>query len=270
MPDVPYCPSCGAEIHKNEVNLDQWIVRCRDCGEESPLAEVEFGPSERESKAIAATPPRISLHPGFDNLEIRISLFSLPKLLLSLFVACFWNGIVSIFLMLAIAAVCYQILDHVPAWLPVPGLQEGKPVMNDQVMGPGMTTFLCLFLTPFVAIGSYMILQVLLLLFGRTRIVIDSHRSFITTGIACFQYKRVFDPTAVRSIYRAVHNSNKGQEQYQIELVTRDKTLKFGYLLSEAQQDWLVRLLTTVLVRKRSPENHQIPEMAWLRASGKR
>lgn len=271
MADVPYCPSCGAEIHKNEVNLDQWIVRCRDCGEDSPLAEVEFGPSERESKAIAATPPRITLLPGFDSLEIRISLFSLPKLLLSLFVACFWNGIVSVFLSLAVAAVCYQILGHVPDWLPVPGLQDGKPVMNDQVMGPGMTTFLCLFLTPFVAIGSYMILQVLLLLFGRTRIVIDPHRSYLTTGIACFQYKRVFDSTAVRSIYRAAHNRSNGQEQYQIELVTRDKTLKFGYLLSDAQQDWLVEFLTALLVRKRSNSNNPlIPEMNWLRASGKR
>ncbi len=265
MPDVPYCPVCGAEIRKTEVNLDKWIVRCRDCGEESPLADVEFAPPQQDAEPVSTTPPRITLRPGLEHLEIQISLFSLPKFLLFLFIACFWNGIVSVFLGLAIAAVCYQILGYVPDWLPVLGLREGKPVMNDEVMGPGMTIFLCLFLTPFVAIGSYMILQVLLLLFGWTRILIHPDQSSITTGIGFVGYKRAFDPTAVRSVQHSAYSSQNGNAQYRIEMVTRGKTIKFGNLLSESQQTWLVNLLTAILVRKRPPKNQLIPEMPWLR-----
>lgn len=64
--------------------------------------------------------------------------------------ALFWNGIVSVFVLFAIAGTLKQFNIGLPEWFPAPN-------MNGEPMSLGMVLFLWIFLTPFIAIGLGMI-----------------------------------------------------------------------------------------------------------------
>ena len=183
----------------------------------------------------------------------------------SLFVTLFWNGILSVFLSLAAAAVYYNLFGPVPDWFPTPGLEDGKPIMNDKVMGVGMTIFFCLFLTPFVIAGFWLFVNTLLRLFGATKIVLTKNYSYVSTGISIICLKSTFDPKNVKSIKFSLSKLNQeGQQNHVIEIVS-SKITKFGLLLSEKQQDWVIALLKLLLIPKRlSKLSNKVPKLYWL------
>lgn len=261
---VQYCPYCDHPITHSEINITEGVALCSGCGTLSPLSELNFSGATIE-ETLSAPPKKISIRPGYRSMEVVVSLFSFPKFLGSLAVTLFWNGIVSVFLSLAAAAVYYQINGPVPDWFPTPGLKGGKPMMNNEVMGTGMTIFLCLFLTPFVVIGTGMFINTLLRLFGSTRIVIDPSHSYVSTGISFLRLKKSFDPVRVKAISSALNKMNQqGQEAYHIVLEST-RTVRFGRLLSEDQQDWMVTLLKqTFLHRNPAKPSPLIPAMPWL------
>ncbi len=261
---VQHCPHCDHQILSEEINITEGVAHCGDCGSLVPLSQLNYsGKPHRET--LSHPPEKIRVLPGHERMEIHVSLVSLPKFLASLLVTLFWNGIVSVFLSLAVAALIYQIQGSIPEWFPVPGLEDGKPVMNGEVMGPGMTAFLCLFLTPFVVIGTAMLGNTLLRLGGSTRIVIDPLRSHVSTGISFLRISRSFDPWKVVSVDTALNKMNQqGQENYHIALEST-KTIRFGRLLSEEQMDWVVTLLRQVFLRRKAaPPSPIIPPMSWL------
>jgi hypothetical protein len=261
---VQFCPYCDAEIASQQVNITEGVAQCGSCGTLSRLSELNYSGATVE-ETLSLPPAQVSIQPGYERMEIIISLFSIPKFLGSLLATLFWNGIVSIFLSLAAAAVYYQINGPIPEWFPTPGLEKGKPIMNGEVMGMGMTISLCLFLTPFVIIGTGMIINTLLRLCGSTRVVIDPTHSYISTGILFLRFKSSFDPYHVRSIGTAVNKiSQEGQTSFHIALEST-KTIRFGRLLSVKQQDWLVTLLKQVFLhRNPAKPSPLIPPMSWL------
>lgn len=261
---VQFCPHCDAEIATSQVNITEGVALCGNCDTLSRLSELNYSGATVE-ETLSLPPKQVSIQPGYERMEINISLFSIPKFLGSLLVTLFWNSIVSIFLSLAAAAIYYQIAGPIPDWFPTPGLEDGKPIMNGQVMGMSMTIFFCLFLTPFVIIGSGMIINTLLRLCGSTRVVIDPSRCYISTGIPFLHFKRSFDPWRVKSITTALNKMNQeGQENYHIALQS-NKKIRFGRLLSVKQQDWLVTLLKQVFLhRNPTKPSPLIPPMAWL------
>lgn len=261
---VQFCPDCDAEVATSQINITEGVALCGNCGTLSRLSDLNFSGATVE-ETLSIPPKQISILTGYERMEIRISLFSIPKFLGSLLATLFWNGIVSIFLSIAAAAVYYQINGPIPDWFPTPGLKEGKPIMNGEVMGTGMTIFLCIFLTPFVIIGTGMIINTLLRLCGSTHVMIDPAQSYVSTGIPFLRLKRSFDPYHVRSINTAISKmSQEGQTNYLIALEST-KTIHFGRLLSASQQDWLVTLLKQVFLhRRRSKPSPLIPPMPWL------
>jgi len=261
---VQFCPYCDAEISSQQVNITEGVALCASCGTLSRLSELNYSGATVE-ETLSLPPAQVSIQPSYERMEITISLFFIPKLLGSLLVTLFWNGIVSIFLSLAAAAVYYQIMGPIPEWFPTPGLEGGKPIMNGEVMGMGMTIGLCLFLTPFVIIGCGMIINTLLRLCGSTRVVIDPSRCYVSTGIPFLHFKRSFDPWQVKSITTALNKMNQeGQENYHIVLEST-KPICFGRLLSVKQQDWLVTLLKQVFLhRNPTKPSPLIPPMSWL------
>ncbi|MDX1681308.1 MAG: hypothetical protein R3242_11335 [Akkermansiaceae bacterium] len=250
MDKNPHCPECQKAINQSEIDLDGWMACCTGCGSEVPLNELDYRAQDMERSELNQLPKGVTLKPGFDHLEIQFSLFSLKQTLVALGICLFWNGIVSVFLSLAVAAVCYNAMGYVPDWIPVPGLEDGKPVMNDQVMGWGMTIFFCLFLTPFVAIGFYLLFYLIMRIGGWTKILLDPRLCRISTGISFLSRQRNFQPGDIRSIKRVVRY-DKGRtdaDNYRIEMKTGGKPVKFGGMLSEEQQLWIIHLLRKALL----------------------
>jgi hypothetical protein len=263
---IPYCPSCDHEIEEAEVNITEGVALCNECGQLSQLSELNFLKLPAE-ETLNSPPKSANITANRERINIHLSLFSIPQLAGSLFATLFWNGIVCLFLTLAVAAVCYNTIGYVPDWIPVPGLEEGKPVMNDKVMGVGMTVFFCLFLTPFVIIGTFLFCNTALRLGGSTVIIIDKNRSTVSTGISFIRLMKTFDPYKVKRIDLTLNKFNQNQESYVIEMeIEGHKAVKFGRSLSQSQQEWLITVLRQILVHKRSSKlNKEIPTLYWLK-----
>jgi hypothetical protein len=134
--------------------------------------------------------------------------------------------------------------------------------MNGEVMGVGMTVIFCAFLSPFVIIGSGMIIHTLLRFFGTTVILIDRDNSYLSTGISFVRLKMQFDPMNVKSIkivLRKICQQNQRNFVREIMSTRRDK---FGLMLSETQQDWVSSFLAAVLIQKKIPKNME--KLCWL------
>ena len=258
---VQFCPACDNEIKPSDINIAEGVALCSSCGQLSHLSNLNFS-GHTTDEILSNTSNDIKINGDSNRIEATISLFSISKFLGSLSISLFWNGIVSIFLSLAAAAVYYNLYGPVPDWFPTLGLENGRPIMNDEVMGVGMTIFFCAFLTPFVVIGTGMIVNTLLRLCGTTKVVIDRYNSYVSTGISFVRLKRQFDPMNVRSIKYVLSRFNQeNQENYVIEISsTRD--VKFGSLLSENQKNWVSSFLKAVLIQKRNIRN--VNKLSWL------
>ena len=153
-----FCPSCDTPLASEHINIAEGVALCPGCGKLSRLSEVVE--HERPSDEIVNDPPPgCSLNNEINATVIRISLRSVGGCVGSLAVCLFWNGITSVFVLIALSGLYANLIGPVPAWFPA-------PTMDDGPMGLGMTIFLCLFLTPFVTIGMIMFGAVLDLLMG--------------------------------------------------------------------------------------------------------
>ncbi len=256
-----YCPNCNDEIMPHDINITEGVALCPGCGELNRLSDLNFSGSTTD-ETLSEPSKDIIVNSDSDQIEVSISLYSITLFLISLAVTLFWNGIVSVFLSLAVAAVYFNLFGPVPDWFPVPGLEGGKPIMNGEVMGVGMTIFFCAFLTPFVLVGTGMIINTLLRLFGTTQIVIDKNYSYVSTGISFLRLKRQFDPTNVTSVKDVLSKWNQEDQYNYVIEITSTKTVKFGLLLSEKQRDWASSFLRAVLIQKRGVK--KIKKLDWL------
>ncbi len=135
--NAKYCPACDNEITPIDIHIAEGVALCSGCGELSQLSDLNFSGSTTD-ETLSKTSYNIKINSDSNKVEVSFSLFSISQFLGSLAVSIFWNGIVSIFLSLAAAAVYYNLFGPVPDWFPTPGLENGRPIMNDQVMGVGI------------------------------------------------------------------------------------------------------------------------------------
>lgn len=105
----------------------------------------------------------------------------------------FWNGIVSIFVLVALSGTFHLLDVRVPEWFPA-------PITNDAPMGTGMVVFLWIFLTPFIVIGMGMILGFLSSLAGKTEARLEGNCGTVFTGIGFLGWTRRFDPGNVQRV----------------------------------------------------------------------
>ena len=255
------CPACDCEITKDQINISEGVALCSSCGVLTPLSQLNYS-GVSSSNALESLEKGASITSEHDCLIISFSLFSFPKFLGSLAVTLFWNGIVSVFLSLAAAAVYYNLIGPVPEWFPTPGLEDGAPIMNDAPMGSGMTIFFCLFLTPFVVIGAGMIINTLLRLFGVTNILITQSESTVSSGISFLQLKSKFATSEVTEIKQSVSKFSQENQASRIIEIATSKTTKFGMFLSEQQKDWLISVLRSILLHKKAPKGTKC--ISWL------
>jgi hypothetical protein len=166
---------------------------------------------------------------------------SLGKAVGALGICLFWNGIVSVFVLIAIASTIQHLRGSVPDWFPAPKF-DNKP------MSTGMTIFFWIFLTPFIVIGLGMVCAFFSYLFGRTEVWLRKEQGTIFTGVGALGYRRRFDMRQVKQVsikeYVSRNNDGEANRKDMIVLETREGRLfKFGSMLREDRRNYVAAAL---------------------------
>lgn len=232
---TPTCPNCGKTIPADDVNVARDVAFCRSCNLAYPLSSLASG-FVLDSKVDLHQPPQGCWHrPTGMGAVVGASHRSLLMALPLLGVALFWNGIVSIFVSLAVASTLHLLGVPVPDWFPAPR-------MNGETMGVGMTIFLWIFLTPFIVIGLGMIGAFLSCIAGRTEVRVDRGVVAIATGIGPVSWSRRFQASDLKEIRmeETFSRSNEsGPKKHIVAELRNGKTIKFGSMLRDERRRFL-------------------------------
>lgn len=243
------CPVCGAPLPAEAINLSEGVALCPGCGRLSRLSDVvEEGPPVLE--LLKSPPGGCTVADLGREIRVRASLRSVGGFFGTLFAAVFWNGIVSVFLLFAIAGLYTHFIGPLPDWFPAPS--------SDSPISLGPTLFLCLFLTPFVLIGLTLIGSVLLNAAGRVEAVIGESSAVIRTGVWGLVWRQRFDPQQVHGVKSGLTSWETNGKANALVVIEADKTIKFGSLLRKDRREWLQVILKALLVQT---ESHRRSEM---------
>lgn len=239
------CPDCDEVLGIENVNIKEGVGLCQKCQKLWRLSEVVF--HDRPLREMIEQPPEgCSVESTMTGSMIRVSLRSWGSFIGTLFICLFWNAIVSVFVCIAFSGLYANLIGDVPNWFPA-------PVMNDEKMSLGMTLFLCLFLTPFVTIGSIMFGAMILSAAGRLEILIDGANSYVSTGVGSFCWKRRFNAeqvTAIQYKVPTVRNDTDTNTRQNLEIVA-DRSVTFGSHLPDNRKEWLEAILRHLLIKSR-------------------
>lgn len=242
------CPECGESLNADCINIKEGVALCPCCESLTRLSELYY--SHRSIQEVLNQPPRgCSIDQTEQGFVITASLRSAVGFTASACFALFWNGIVSVFVLIAVAGLYANLVGPLPVWFPAPQM-AGKPGMKNEPMELGTTLFLCVFLIPFVAVGIVTAATALTYLIGKVQVVIDEQNSYVASGIGFIRWKTRFDPNSVHNVRFATNNLNsEGSATRCIELLA-DRTIKFGSMLSSDRMEWVWAVLKTAFHQK--------------------
>ena len=166
--------------------------------------------------------------------------------LMMLAIAAFWNGIVSIFVAVALSSTLSLLGLQAPSFFP-------SPIMNGSVMGAGITIFLWLFLTPFILIGLALIGAFFLCLGGRTEVFLKDWQGEIFTGVGPLGRRRKFKTETVKDVriedkqWRDSDGDRRRSTHIVIDLL-EGKPLKFASSLAEDRRQFLAAVIRKSLI----------------------
>lgn len=258
------CPDCDESLKAVDINIQEGVALCPACGKLSRLSSLNT--SSRSIAEILDKPPSgCSLASYGHGAVASVSLRSFAGFLFPAGFALFWNGITSVFVLIAIAGLYTNLIGPLPNWFPAPGMQNGKPVMNDAPMDLGMSLFLCIFLIPFVTVGVVITAVSLMNLMGKVEVVIDEMDSYATTGLGFLKWKKRFDPRDVRAIEFGSRWQSESSNNQVLE-IQATRTVKFGSMLNDEQMQWLRAVLREILLQQtiNSKQKSSLPVLPWL------
>jgi len=227
------------------VNVASDVAFCRACNLSHPLSALTRG-AELDENVDPAHPPAGAWQTN-DGMGCVIGAThrSVGTAIGTLVFGLFWNGILSVFLSIAIAGTLRNLGLPLPHWFPV-------PVMNGSPMSMGMTIFLWLFLTPFILVGLFMIGAFLSCVAGRTEVRINNPEGVVFNGIGALGYRRRFVTSAVKGVRvedRAWRDSDGDRQRktYIVIEAHEGKLLKFGSMLTEERRRFVAGALRRAL-----------------------
>ncbi len=237
---TPTCPQCGEPIADADVNVGKGVAYCRRCHLLHDLSELLQSSALTCAPELDQPPPGTWLREDGFSTVVGATHRSLVQALGMLFIMCFWNGIVSVFVTLATLGTLQYFHVPPPSWL---------PHLKGNFPQGGMLIFLWLFLTPFIAIGVGFILAFLSALCGRTEVRLTESDGSVYVGLGPLGYRRPFDPAQLRSVKIATTAYTKnGQPQYAISLESEGrKPLNFGSSLREDRRRFVAAQLQRLL-----------------------
>jgi hypothetical protein len=191
------------------------------------------------AEVLSRPPSGCSVAESGREVVVRATLRSYTGFFASLFFALFWNGVVSMFVLLAVAGLYTNLIGPLPPWFPAPEQQNLK--------GLGETLFLCIFLIPFVTIGAVMAGVVVLCAVGRIEVRLGPETATVRTGVGFLSWRRRFDPTQVRRVTVGQTPWETNGCPNEVVAIEADRTIKFGSLLAAERRDWLQTILHELL-----------------------
>jgi hypothetical protein len=241
--NTPTCPACQRVIPADDINVSRDVAFCRACNLSHALSDLTHA-DEELARVDLNRPPSGTWHRNTAiGRAVGASHFSLKNAAGLLFITLFWNGIVSVFVTLAIAAALKNLNIPAPEWFP-------NPKMNGKEMGAGPTIFLWLFLTPFLTIGFFLAASLLSTLFGRTEVEVSGGIAAIRVGIGPLSWTRRVDLTQMRALrlHQSV-NRNGAHTEVILAETNAGKEIKFGSLLPDVRRRYLIAALKQLLRR---------------------
>ncbi len=241
------CPKCGGIIPAQDINVGTDVAFCRVCNRASKFSTLLQQTDLTENVDFDRPPAGVHYWQDHRGMKVIASHRSLGIAAGALAVSLFWNGIVSVFVLVALSGTLRVLGITLPDRFPAPKMNGGE-------MGLGMVIFLWIFLTPFITIGVCMIAAFLMALCGRTEVQIGDADASIFTGIGPLGRRRRFHPATVKSIRvddRIVHDS-EGDSQRQTAIVIETdegKILKLATMLPQERRKFLAAALMQSLRR---------------------
>lgn len=254
------CPNCGAAIPADAVNIGEGVALCRSCStltRLSALAPASPAAAAEESSLAGVNPgapPRGCSMSGDGAQTVLVaSARSLSGAAGALFFAVFWNGIVSVFVCIALASTIKHLFGSVPSWFPAPPMNSGSGTTAGAGMPLGMTIFLWVFLLPFIGIGLLVAGVTLVCLFGRVEARVRTDRAVVFTGFGPVGWRRSFDPAKVRSVKIGETTWKQNDRTKPVIEIEGEETVRFGSMLPEGRRVWLAAALREILVPSAAP-----------------
>lgn len=167
------------------------------------------------------------------------------------FVCLFWNGIVSVFVLVAFAGLYTNLIGPLPQWFPAPTGNGSKSGSGSGIGMPlGMAIFLCIFLIPFVTVGLIMIGSWFTCIAGDVRVVLQGATGAVSTGVGPIRWTRRFDASAVKRVGRSQTSWKQNDQSKPVIEIQADRTIKFGSVLSDERREWMIRTVRPLLMVK--------------------
>lgn len=239
---TPACPQCRQALVADDINVAKDLAYCRKCNLAHELSMLVKANATGGQFDLNDPPPGISWAQDTRGTVIIASHRSWMRALGLLAASLFWNGIVSVFVALALSGTFHHLGVTAPEWFPA-------PKMNDVTIGKGELIFLWLFLTPFIAVGTGLALAFLSTLAGRTEVRVHLNQGSVFVGIGRLGWSRRFAPSEVKRVTLVEHageDSSRSQFTAQIEQ-ENGKRIKFGSLLKEERLLFLISALQQAL-----------------------
>ena len=240
---TPTCTKCRRVIPSADINVAQDLAYCRDCNLSHRLSQLTYDLEINASLDLQHPPQGSWYVSNGGGTVIGASTRSLGMAIGALFFALFWNGLLSIFIVVAIAGTLHNLHLSVPVWFPAPKMNGGD-------MSLGNTLFLWLFLTPFIAVGLLVAGRCLTCLFGYTEVRIESMRTTLFTGIGSLGWKRTLDTSQVKDVRLYEKRSTESNNNVSILIETRaGKEFKLGSTLTNERRLFVLGALRRALLK---------------------
>lgn len=187
------CPRCKQSIGEQDVNVSTDVAFCRACNVPHPFSSLAQNVNLEASVNLDTPPSGCSYHQHGEVTVAIASARSWAGALGLLFFALFWNGIVSVFVALSTMSTLKLLGVPIPKWL-------FSPKNGASSLGVGMTIFLWLFLTPFIAVGLGMLAAFFHSLAGRCELRLNGDEGWVFTGVGPIGRRQHFSVREVRDV----------------------------------------------------------------------
>jgi len=244
---TPTCPQCKGVIPSDDINVANDIAFCRTCNLSHRLSDLTSGATVDTDVDASRPPAGTWFQRDGRGTVIGATHRSIGQAFGLLLFVLFWNGIVSVFVALALASTLKLLGIPAPGWFP-PAKMNGGP------MGIGMTLFLWLFLTPFIAIGLSMLMAFLSCLAGKTELQIQGNQCVLFSGIGALGRRKRFSTSEVKDVRiedkRWRDSDGDSRRNTQIIIETTQKPIKCGSMLTNERRQFVAGCLKKELVRR--------------------
>jgi hypothetical protein len=244
---TPTCPRCKGVIPSDDVNVANDIAFCRTCNLSHRLSDLTSGTVVDEEVDASRPPAGTWFQRDGRGTVVGATHRSIGQAFGLLLFALFWNGIVSVFVAFAFASTLKHLGISAPQWFP-PAKMNGGP------MGVGMTIFLWLFLTPFIAVGLGMLAAFLSSLAGKTELQIQGNQCVLFTGVGALGWRKRFATSEVRDVRiedkRWRDSDGDSRRSTQIVIETTNKPIKFGSMLSKERRQFVAGCVKKELIHR--------------------